>query len=162
MAGLFTLKMPRPGQNAPEFAAASSAGGTVRLSELRGGYVVLVFYPGDDTPVCRAQLCALRDNWHALQQAGARVLGINPAGMERHRHFASAQDFPFPLLVDAGGNIAAAYGCRLPFGMVARTVFIVDPAGVIAFCSRGKPAVTELLEVIAAGSRPAEESVQEV
>src|SRR5438105_3018556 len=95
------------GQAAPDFTAETSDGRTVQLSELRGQKrVVLVFYPGDYTPVCTAQLCAFRDNWKALQAENAVVYGVNPSNKEKHSGFATKIGLPFPLLADTNGVIA--------------------------------------------------------
>ncbi|MCS6777597.1 MAG: peroxiredoxin [Chloroherpetonaceae bacterium] len=137
------------GMLAPDFEAVTDRGETVRLSDWRGRKrVVLVFYPGDDTPVCTAQLCALRDHWSALEARDAVVLGINPAAGSRHRRFAERHRFSFPLVVDAGGRIAAAYGCRGLFGWVRRTVYVVDRQGRVVMARRGNPAPAVVLGVL--------------
>ena len=134
------------GQAAPDFTAVTNEGGTVRLSELRGRKrLVLVFYPGDGTPVCTAQLCAFRDNWSAVQSENAVVYGVNPANRERHSGFASKNGLPFPLLVDTNSEIAGRYGCRALFGIVKRTVYIIDRNGRIVWVQRGNPSPSEIL-----------------
>ncbi len=139
------------GQSAPDFTCACSDGSTLSLSDLRGRErVVLVFYPGDNTPVCTAQLCAFRDDWSRFQAQNTRVYGVNPAGQGKHAGFVAKHQFPFPLLVDAGGQIAAAYGCRLLFGLIRRTVVLIDRQGKVAYIQRGNPAPQELLNVLAA------------
>lgn len=132
-----------PGETAPDFTASSHDGITVHLADLRGKKrVVLVFYPGDDTPVCTKQLCELRDDWGALQTAETVVLGVNPASEVRHAQFAAKYRLPFPLLADAGSRIAAAYGCSALFGLlIRRTVYVIDKRGRVIFAQRGKPAV---------------------
>ena len=93
IAGITTWKslsnvtdMLKPGTMAPPFVLTSASGTSVRLADsiAVGHKTVLVFYPGDNTPVCTAQLCALRDNWDALKAAGADVFGINPADKDKH------------------------------------------------------------------------------
>lgn len=139
------------GQPAREFTCKDSDGSTFSLSELRGRErVVLVFYPGDNTPVCTAQLCAFRDDWSRFQAQNTRVYGVNPANQGKHAGFVQKHQFPFPLLVDAGGQIAAAYDCRLLFGLIRRTVVLIDRQGKIAYAQRGNPAPQELLRIIAA------------
>jgi peroxiredoxin Q/BCP len=137
------------GQQAPDFTAPLSDGATLTLSSLRGlQRVVLVFYPGDNTPVCTAQLCALRDHWVHFQAQDTLVYGVNPAGVAGHARFAANHGFPFPLIADLGAQIAAAYGCRLIFGLVKRTVYVVDRLGRIAYAQRGNPAPAEVLQAL--------------
>ncbi|CEK14609.1 Peroxiredoxin [Chthonomonas calidirosea] len=110
--------------------------------------LVLVFYPGDFTPVCTAQLCLLRDHWNQLLEHDALVVGINPAKPSKHRLFAEKFAFPFPLISDQGHKIAKAYGCCSWFGINRRTVYIVDKKGLIAYACRGNPNIAELLQVL--------------
>lgn len=145
---------PRPdlipiGECAPDFSAMTDRGETIRLSELQGKKrVVLVFYPGDNTPLCTAQLCALRDDWTQFEAEDTVVYGINAGSRERHRKFAEKNGFPFPLLVDEGGKIAAAFGCRGLFGMLRRTVYALDKQGRVVFAQRGNPAPPVILETL--------------
>ncbi len=137
------------GQTAPDFTATTSDGSTVRLSDLkRQKRVVLVFYPGDGTPLCTAQLCAFRDNWDTLQSENAVVYGVNPAGKEQHSGFASKNRLPFPLLVDTNGDIANRYGCRALFGIVKRTVYVIDMNGKVVWVQRGNPSPSEICRFI--------------
>jgi peroxiredoxin Q/BCP len=140
-----------PGTPAPDFTARDHTGAEVKLSALRGRPVVLVFYPGDDTPACTKQLCALRDSWADLAWSGAAVYGVNPFGAESHRRFAAKFSFPFPLLVDSGGRVAKAYnaGGRI----VRRTVYVIGADGVIRFARRGAPAAEEISAAIRDSSR---------
>ena len=137
------------GQPAPDFTATTGEGQTVRLSELRGQKrVVLVFYPGDYTPVCTAQLCSFRDNWEALQGEHTVVYGVNPANQEKHAGFAARNRLPFPLLVDAGGEITLSYGCRALLGIVKRTVYVIDRQGRVVWAKRGNPPPSEILTAL--------------
>ena len=137
------------GQQAPDFTASLSDGTSVSLSALRGERrVVLVFYPGDNTPVCTAQLCALRDTWSLFQAHDTVVYGVNPAGAEGHARFAAKHSFPFPLIADADSKIAATYGCRMMFGLVKRTVYVVDRQGTIVYAQRGNPTPVEILQAL--------------
>lgn len=133
-----------PGTIAPEFNAYDHLGNAVRLSNLRGRPVILVFYPGDDTPTCTVQLQELRDSWHDIVAAGALVYAVNPFSDDSHRRFAEKHNFPFPLIVDKGGRIAHDYGCGF-WLLVRRTVYIIGPDGRIRFAQRGKPSPSELL-----------------
>jgi peroxiredoxin Q/BCP len=125
------------GEVAPDFEATDHQGRNVRLGELlKGGRVVLVFYPKDNTPVCTQQLCALRDDWSKFQERKVSVLGINPAGKDSHAAFASKHGFPFPVLVDQDSRIAAAYGAG---GMLftKRTVYVIDRDGKVLLAEGG-------------------------
>lgn len=135
------------GAEAPDFTLADDSGRPARLSDWRGrGPVVLVFYPMDETPVCRTQLCELRDNWEELQRRSAAVFGVNPGAAASHAKFRQKHGFPFPLLVDKGKKVARLYGAS---GLVLRrTVYGIDPQGRIAFAERGKPAPSSILAAL--------------
>ena len=138
------------GDTAPDFTAKTGDGTTVTLSVLcTNSRVVLVFYPGDDTPVCTRQLCALRDSMADLRSADCTVLGINPASDAKHKKFGEKYSFPFPLVVDAGGEIAKAYGCKGFVGIVNRTVFVVGKDRKLIYATRGNPPVTDILSILA-------------
>ena len=112
----------------------------------RNKYVVLIFYPADDTPTCTAQLCELRDNWDRVKARGGHVVALNPGNGESHTGFRKKHDLPFSLLVDHGKRVAAMYHCDGP--IVRRTVYIVGTDGKILFAKRGKPSVDEILAAI--------------
>jgi peroxiredoxin Q/BCP len=128
---------------APDFTLPSETGKKVRLSTLRGKNVVLVFYPGDDTLICRRQLCEFRDAWSDLHGKNIVVFGINPQSAESHRGFSARNKFPFPLLVDEGQKVAALYNSD--GGMVNRTVYLIGPDGLIRYARRGMPRPEEVL-----------------
>ena len=136
------------GEPAPDFVAAATGGASICLFDLRPHPVVLVFYPGDNTAGCTAQLCALRDNWASLECEGILVFGVNRSGIEKHSRFASRLALPFPLLADDMGRIAAAYGCRMLFGITRRTVYGIDAAGMVVFAQHGAPAPSEIRQAI--------------
>ena len=139
---LFSDPLPT-GSKAPDFTLPQQDGKSVSLSKLRGKNVVLVFYPGDDTPVCRAQLCEFRDQWGQARKRNALVFGVNPAGAGSHSKFQEKYHLPFPLLVDAGQKVAALYRANGLF--VKRTVYLVGPDGAIRYAKRGKPDPAEVL-----------------
>jgi peroxiredoxin Q/BCP len=131
------------GAPAPDFTVQDDSGHTVRLTDLRGRNVVLVFYPGDDTPGCTRQLCDFRDGWSAAQARGIAVFGVNPQNARAHAKFRKKFDFPFPLLVDSGQKVARLYHAH---GLIVkRTVYLIGPDGVIRFARRGMPHPTEVL-----------------
>ena len=132
------------GTPAPDFSAPDDGGQTVKLSKLRGRNVVLVFYPGDDTPGCTKQLCDFRDRWDQAKAKKVAVYGVNPQSAARHTKFRNKFKFPFPLIVDEDRAIAKLYNAD---GLIVkRTVYLIGPDGVIRFAQRGMPSPTEVLE----------------
>ena len=103
--------MLEAGKKAPTFSLPSDTGKTISLDDFRGTHkVVLYFYPKDDTSGCTAQACEFRDNWKAVQAAGAVVLGVSPDGVASHGKFKGKYQLPFPLLADEDHAVAEAYG----------------------------------------------------
>ena len=136
------------GTQAPAFSLLSSDGDTVALKDFAGKhYVVLIFYPGDQTPGCTAQLCAIRDDYSAFKEKNAKVFGVNPGDITSHKKFIAKQKYQFPLLVDENRAVAKAYGCD-GWPMVKRTVYVIDTAGKIILAKRGRPADEEILKAI--------------
>jgi peroxiredoxin Q/BCP len=131
------------GALAPDFSLSDQDGKIVSLSALRGRNVVLIFYPGDDTTVCRQQLCAFRDRWAAAQQRNTLVLGVNPQSAKSHVRFQTNSRLPFPLLVDPGQKMGELYNTRGL--MVKRTVYLIGPDGRILYARRGTPDPDEVL-----------------
>ncbi len=142
LSWLFSDPLP-PGTKAPGFSLPDQSGRTVTLSDWLGKRVVLVFYPGDDTPGCTKQLCEFRDDWSKARAAGVQVFGINPQSAAAHQKFRDKYKFPFPLLVDRGQKVAELYRANGLF--VKRTVYLIDGAGVIRFARRGMPKPSEVL-----------------
>jgi peroxiredoxin Q/BCP len=142
MSWLFSNPLPA-GTKAPDFTLPDELGHTVTLSKLRGKRVVLVFYPGDDTPGCTKQLCEFRDSWKDVTSAGVEVFGVNPQAATKHEKFKTKYHFPFPLLVDSGQKVAALYNAN---GLIVkRSVYGIDREGVIRFSRRGKPTPAEVI-----------------
>lgn len=117
---------------APDFALKDGNGAEWRLSDHGGKVVVLLFYPGDETPVCTRQMCSLRDRWDDYLATGAEVVGISSDSIESHKNFAAHYSLPLRLLSDSDGGVSRLYGARslLP-GRVARSVFVIDANGII-------------------------------
>lgn len=132
-----------PGTVAPDFTLRDQDGNAVALSNFRGQNVVLVFYPADETPTCRKQLCEFRDSWPAARAKNTAVFGINPQGPESHARFRDNRTLPFPLLVDEGKRVADLY--QAGGLIVRRTVYLVGPDGLIRYAQRGKPLPSEVL-----------------
>jgi peroxiredoxin Q/BCP len=122
------------GDTAPDFTLKDGNGDEWSLSDQRGKTVVLLFYPGDDTPVCTKQLCSVRDNWSAYQETGAEVVGISMDSAESHDKFVEKYDLPLKLLSDNKGEVTAKYDVKswLP-GRSARAVVVIDKNGKIAY-----------------------------
>ncbi len=119
------------GDRAPDFTLPGTGGQQYSLAEYRGKPVVLVFYPGDDTPVCTKQLNAYNDGLGQFTDLGAQVLAISPQTVESHEGFAGKHGFTFPLLADTDKKVAGLYGTLGPIGFPRRSVFIIDGDGVI-------------------------------
>jgi peroxiredoxin Q/BCP len=120
------------GAPAPEFTLKDGNGNDWRLSDNRGKVVVLLFYPGDETPICTRQMCSVRDRWEDYAATGAEVVGISTDSVESHKQFAEHHELPLRLLSDASGEVANLYGARsLIPGKVARSVFVIDARGII-------------------------------
>lgn len=139
------------GETAPDFAAPDQNGNPVVLSRLlETRQVVLIFYPGDNTPICTRQLCAVRDDWTVFQRKSAIVLGVNPGRLAKHARFARKHGFPFPVLSDEGSRIAAAYGAA---GLlwIKRSVYVIRRDGRVALAERGVVPHERILAALSGG-----------
>jgi peroxiredoxin Q/BCP len=133
------------GEQAPDFSLEDQGGASVTLREFRGRQnVVLIFYPGDNTPGCTKQLCAVRDEFELFSDNDTAVFGVNPQGSESHQGFVKKHTFPFSLLVDREKQVAAAYGCKGML-MTKRTVYGINKEGTIVFARRGRPSNEEII-----------------
>jgi peroxiredoxin Q/BCP len=121
---------PETGDAAPDFELDGTEG-TFRLSDHRGERVILLFYPGDNTPVCTRQFCSYRDHPEAFGQLDATVVGISSQSVESHSAFRDKHGLTVPLLADQDGVVAKAYGSHRPLVGTSRTVVIVDEQGVV-------------------------------
>lgn len=124
----------RVGDTAPDFALQDGSGSEWRLSDKRGRAVVLLFYPGDETPVCTKQMCSVRDRWEDYAATGAEVVGVSTDSAASHEKFAEHHRLPLRLLADTDGAVSKAYDALswLP-GRSARAVVVIDPAGRISY-----------------------------
>ena len=134
-----TAHVPQPGEVAPPLALRDGDGTLRRLSDERGTWVVVYFYPTDDTPGCTTEACAFRDLSEELRDAGAIVWGISAQGAGSHQKFTKKYDLNFPLLVDSEHEAGHAWGTwqlKSQYGKsymgTARTSFLIDPEGRIA------------------------------
>ncbi|MFM8264726.1 MAG: peroxiredoxin [Acidimicrobiia bacterium] len=130
------------GDKAPNFTLPGTGGASYSLAQYRGGPVVLVFYPGDNTPVCTKQLCAYNDELSQFTGLSAQVLGISAQSVESHDEFAAKHGFKFPLLADVDKSVHRAYGVLGVMNLPRRSVFVVDGAGIIGYAHRAVVGVT--------------------
>jgi peroxiredoxin Q/BCP len=155
------MPMPRVGEQAPDFTLPGTDGTEsgrrdYTLSAYKGTPVVLVFYPGDNTPVCTRQLNAYTSDIDEFAQVGAQMLALSPQSVESHDGFADKQGgFAFPLLADLDKSVGEAYGILGPLGFYRRSVFIVGRDGLVAYSHRAVAGLTfrptdELVEAIRA------------
>lgn len=148
--------MPKIGSAAPNFTLSDGKGEDWKLRDHQGQTVVLLFYPGDNTPVCTAQMCSVRDHWSEYQATGAEVVGISMDSVESHKGFAEKNELPLRLLSDADGKVSAMYDMKswLP-GRSARGVVVINKEGKIAYhkvqaISLFKPSDDDVLAAIKA------------
>lgn len=122
------------GNVAPNFALKDGDGTTWTLENHRGNVVVLLFYPGDNTPICTKQMCSVRDNWGDYQKTGAEVVGISTDSVASHTKFADKHDLPLKLLSDERGAVTKLFDVKswMP-NRSARAVFVIDKSGVIRY-----------------------------
>lgn len=136
------------GTTAPDFTLegtdSDGAGGRdYTLSELRGQPVVLVFYPADSSPVCTVQLNTYTDDFSQFEDVGAQVLAISPQSVDEHERFADHEGgFAFPLLADTDKKVGERYGVLGPLGFYRRSVFVVDPDGIVRYAHRSTAGLT--------------------
>src|SRR5688572_1009206 len=127
--------LPHVGDTAPAFALPDQNGGTRTLEEFRGKWLVLYFYPRDDTPGCVEQAMRFRNAMRELEALGATVCGVSVDNSASHAAFALKYNLPFALLADCDGEVAARYGSLRDFGVLKfarRNTFLVDPQGKVA------------------------------
>jgi len=138
------------GSRAPDFTLPSTQG-TITLSKLlEKGAVLLVFYPGDDTPVCTKQLCNYRDNLAGFAELGVQVVALNPQSEASHEKFAKKHALPFPVAADADAKVCKAYGANGLFGMTKRALVLVGRDGTIRWRKTDFPIFYESADEIRA------------
>lgn len=126
--------IPKIGSKAPDFNLSDAKGDLVSLASFKGSWVVLYFYPKDDTPGCTKEACTFRDDLHKLEKLGAKVVGISVDNGTSHAEFAKKYKLPFPLLSDENGEIANQYGALsnfVVFKIAKRYTFLIAPHGVL-------------------------------
>ena len=130
------------GDPAPDFTLPGTGGVEYSLSDYSGRPVVLVFYPGDDTPVCTRQLNSYNDGIESFTELDAQVIGISAQDVSSHDAFSSKHGFEFPLLADTDKKVAGLYGTLGPIGFPRRSVFIIDGEGVVRYAHRAIAGLT--------------------
>jgi thioredoxin-dependent peroxiredoxin len=130
------------GDIAPDFSLPGTGDRRVSLSEFSGRPVVLVFYPGDDTPVCTKQLNSYNDGIEQFAELNAQVIGISAQDVSSHEAFAGKHGFEFPLLADTDKAVAGLYGTLGPIGFPRRRVFIIDGDGIVRYAHRAIAGLT--------------------
>ncbi len=149
----------KAGDTAPDFTLKDGDGNDWTLSEHLGKPVVLMFYPGDDTPVCTREMCSVRDHWSEYQATGAEVVGISTDSVESHGKFSDKYKLPLRLLSDEKSEVRDKYGANslLP-GRTARAEFVIDPQGKLAYqkvrpIGLFRPADSDILDAIRAAQK---------
>ena len=148
------------GDVAPRFSLPGTGGRSYSLDDYLGRPVVLVFYPGDNTPVCTMQLNTYSSDISQFQGLGAQLLAISPQDIDSHEQFSAVHGFSFPLLADTDKSVGRAYGIIGPVGFYKRSVFVVDKGGVIRYAHRAAAGLTfrktdELVEAVKAAQEDA-------
>ena len=123
-------KRPRVGEQAPDFELEGTDG-PFKLSDHRGERVVLLFYPGDETPVCTRQFCSYRDRAEDMSSLQATLVGISSQSVGSHESFAAKHGLNVPLLADVDRRVAKTYGALTPVGTTSRAVVIIDEQGIV-------------------------------
>lgn len=145
------------GDQAPDFSLVGTGNVPHSLNAYKGKTVVLVFYPGDNTPVCTKQLVCYNNELAQFSELDAQVLALSAQDLESHEKFAAQHGFQFPLLADTEKSVARAYGVLGPLGIPRRSVFVIDASGVVRYVHRALVGVTfrpveELIAAISAAN----------
>ena len=131
------------GDVAPDFTLPGTNGEEFTLSDHLGHHVVLAFYPGDNSPVCTLQLNAYTREFDEFEGLDAKVFGLSPQSVSSHEKFSDRQGgFAFPLLADNDKAVGRLYGVLGPLGFYRRSVFVIDPNGVIKYAHRSATGMT--------------------
>lgn len=120
------------GNQAPDFNLPNATGKMVSMANYKGSWLVLYFYPKDDTPACSKEACHFRDDLVQLEKLGAKVVGVSVDDGRSHSEFAKKYNLPFPLLSDVNGKVADSYGALTNLFVIKiakRYTFLIDPQG---------------------------------
>ncbi len=127
--------LPKAGAQAPGFSLPDQDDRLRTNADFRGKWLVLYFYPKDDTPGCTEQACMYRDDLQRLTALGVEIVGVSVDDRQSHQAFAKKHSLPFPLLADAKGELARRYGSLHDLGLIRiarRNTFLIDPQGQVA------------------------------
>ena len=130
------------GDRAPDFTLTGTNGSTHSLSDFAGKPLVLVFYPGDDSPVCTRQLNSYNEGIEQFAELNAQVVAISAQDVGSHDAFYDKHGFRFPLLADVDKEVASRYGTLGPIGFPRRSVFIIDADGIVRYAHRAIAGLT--------------------
>lgn len=145
-----SAEQPAPGDPAPEFRLQDQNSDWHSLADYQGQWVVLYFYPKNDTPGCTTEACAFRDDIFKFRKLGAQILGVSLDPVESHAEFAARYSLPFPLLSDAEKQAAGQYGVLRMMGLYTkRETFVIAPDGTIAMHYRKVDPDTHSAQVLA-------------
>jgi peroxiredoxin Q/BCP len=151
MAAAAKQYLPRAGDDAPAFELPDQDGRLRGIGEFRDRWLVLYFYPRDDTPGCTEQAARFRDSMEQLEALGAAVCGVSVNDSDSHADFARTHKLPFTLLADRGGATAARYGSLWNLGLIKfakRNTFLIDTRGKVARVYLGANPARNAAEVI--------------
>ena len=140
------------GDDAPNFSLNDAEGNVHHLSDYAGNYLVLYFYPKDDTPGCTKEACHFRDDIGPLEKLGAKVVGISVDSTQSHANFIKKYKLPFPLLADGDGAVANAYNALTNlylFKIAKRYTYLISPAGKIGKIYKNVDSSNHSQEIIA-------------
>ena len=129
---MFATADAAPGNMAPNFRLQDQHSAWVSLADQKGKWLVVYFYPMDETPGCTKEACEFRDNIFAFRKLGVNLLGISVQDVASKKEFAEKHSLPFPVLADADKSVAKAYGVLSMLGYAKRETFVIDPQGHIA------------------------------
>jgi thioredoxin-dependent peroxiredoxin len=155
-------ELPEVGKPAPDFNLSDQNGKPHALKDFRGKWLVLYFYPKDDTPGCTQEACAFRDDLNLISELGAQVVGVSVDDSNSHAEFAKKYHLPFPLLADKTTETAARYGALMNLGFLKvarRYTFLIDPQGNVnkvylsVETSRHSKEIIDDLKKVTAGSK---------
>ncbi len=151
------MKLPKPGQTAPDFEGLTDEGEPIKLSDYRGKDVVLYFYPRADTPGCTKEACGFRDDYADYKKKGVVVLGVSPDTVKKQSNFKTKFELPFTLIADEEHQISDLYGVWGPkkfmgreYEGVHRITFLIDKEGRIKQVFEKVKPDTHSAEILAA------------
>lgn len=142
------------GSQAPDFSGKNQDGKEVHLSDFKGKFVLVYFYPKDDTPGCTKEACDFRDRYAEIRKLNAEVIGISRQDADSHKKFATKHKLPFDLLVDSGGKIGESFGVgSIPvvggvFGISKRQSVLIGPDQKVVYFYESVDPETHVAEVM--------------